>query len=345
MTQRQQQGQIRQARRESPQHIDVEKGLYINLLRFLEIKHDQRVVRKWNSFYGETHYQKVAYLKSPEVVVLFLQDIRSRRVNQLEVKIQDIEVPSPPPRIEVPREHYRTVFRYVAHLAGAIYRRSNKFFAERDGLLVAEILSPEMLGVVVERARGLFGKTLMQEISIPFLAKAYRVFRSYCDIGQTGFTEGEIDYLLGSWGNDVCRKSRKTPRSSRHKQWVNGILSSLPIFTGKNIFPEKVVLGYSIIQVASIKINGEVLTTEERREVMAKLEIETAPWSESNGLGQPVQMRHENFGMQSRQAEPQIVRIPFQGMVSISNTRVAKMRDRILAAEDAERTPPPETSY
>lgn len=315
----------------SPHRIDVPKDLYVNLLRFLENKYDQRVVRKWNSFYGESDFLKVAFLESPEAVVLFLKDAHSGRVNQISVKIADIEVQSPPPRIDVPREHYPTVYRYIRHLAGAIYRRANKFYSERDGSPVAEILSREMLGVVVEEGQCLFGKTMMQEINIPMLVKAYRVFHSYDAIGQTDLlSEEEINYLLGSWANDMSRKPRRVGISSR-KQHIS-ILPTLPIFSAKNTVRKEALRGYSVIEVAEIRINREILTMAERLEAMKRLGFGAQPAEE-------VIAENRRVRVQAQAQQQQIVHIPFAGLSSMRN--IKKIRDRILSAENAERTPPP----
>ena len=61
----------------------------MKLFSFLREKYGSSIQRKWNSFYDST-FSKVAFLKSTEVVVLFLTDATSKHVNLFEMKISDI---------------------------------------------------------------------------------------------------------------------------------------------------------------------------------------------------------------------------------------------------------------
>jgi hypothetical protein len=312
----------RQIHQRIPERINVPKGLYINLLRFIQWKYKQRVTRKWNSFYSED-FAKVAYLRSPEIVVLLVHDGKSGRMNQISVKLSDLEVPSPPQRIDIPHEHYATVYRFVKRFAGAIYRRGNEFYSERDRSVVAEILSPEMLGVIVKRRVGLFAKTLIQEISIPLLTKVLRATYSY-DMGH-GLAEKEIDYLLAKWKDDLSREPRRSGifQSRRHWKGIN-ILDTLPVFKGKAPQEEEIrtreASKVSLIEVAEIEIDGETLTKEEKLEVMKKLEINAIP-SESQAID-------------VKNAEPAFAPIPHIPLQGLFARNIGKIRGRIESIEE-----------
>ena len=147
--------------------INVPREEYLKLYAFLQERYGNNIQRKWNSFYDDT-FAKVAFLKSSEVVVLFLTDATSKRVNLFETKISDIELP---PKIAVSREYYGYLRRHIETCAGAgrsTFRRGNKFYTE-DGILVAELISPEKVRIYTEIRTGLFGKLTTKEVNIPDL--------------------------------------------------------------------------------------------------------------------------------------------------------------------------------
>ncbi|MDG6995598.1 MAG: hypothetical protein JRN52_06730 [Nitrososphaerota archaeon] len=114
--------------RRSIEIINVPKEEYLKLFTFLREKYGNNIQRRWNSFYDST-FAKVAFLKSSEVVVLFLTDSTSKRVNLFEMRISDIELP---PKIDVSREYYGYLRRHIETCAAggkATFRRGNRFYS------------------------------------------------------------------------------------------------------------------------------------------------------------------------------------------------------------------------
>ena len=114
--------------RRSIEIINVPREEYLKLFNFLREKYDNNIQRRWNSFYDST-FTKVAFLKSSEVVVLFLTDSTSKRVNLFEMRISDIELP---PKIDVSREYYGYLRRHIETCAAggkATFRRGNRFYS------------------------------------------------------------------------------------------------------------------------------------------------------------------------------------------------------------------------
>lgn len=148
--------------RERKEIINVPKDDYLKLFAFLGEKYGN-VERRWNSFYDNT-FSKVAFLKSSQIIVLFLTDATSKRVNLFEMKISDIELA---PKIDVPREYYGYLRRHIEICAGrsSTFRRGNKFYTD-DGTLVAELLSPEKVRIYTQVGSGLFAKQTTKEVNI-----------------------------------------------------------------------------------------------------------------------------------------------------------------------------------
>ena len=287
--------------------INVPREEYMKLFSFLREKYGSSIQRKWNSFYDST-FAKVAFLKSTEVVVLFLTDATSKHVNLFEMKISDIELA---PKIEVSREYYGYLRRHIATNAGAeTYRRGNNFYAE-DGTLVAELVSPEKVRIHTQAREGLFSKTKTTDVNIAdlkperihiprellFITKklfgSYRRFDrgvrmdsstgnqkdsasslmaslglpEYAKIffgkATAGLTEDEVKYLILNWASDIKnnRRARTTNKSRRNVQ-------------PKTIYfplPQRSAPTAPLIESAEISIDNELLTVEERLEVMNRL--------------------------------------------------------------------------
>ena len=145
--------------------VQIPNEFYAKLLNFLADKYDQRITRRGNTLYTVNDFLPVADIRSPQVVSIYVTDSASGRENKFDAKIEDLEIPAP---IEVPREFYGYLRRYVSSVANAeTWRRRNRFYSAADGSVVAEITSPDTLRVVVKaEGGGIFARTTTQEVKI-----------------------------------------------------------------------------------------------------------------------------------------------------------------------------------
>jgi hypothetical protein len=113
--------------------------LYAKLLNFLRAKYNQRyITRKGNFLCAGT--RTLAEIRTPEVVAVYVTDSSSGRVSKFDVKIEDLEIPTP---IEVPRVVYGYLRQHIDAFAGGETFRNGNCFYSNEGTLVAEIVSPE----------------------------------------------------------------------------------------------------------------------------------------------------------------------------------------------------------
>ena len=288
--------------------INVPRDDYLKLFTFLREKYGNNIQRRWNSFYDVT-FVKVAFLKSSEVVVLFLTDATSKRVNLFEMKISDIELA---PKIDVSREFYGYLRRHIESCAGAgrtTFRRGNNFYTE-EGTLVAELISPEKVRIYTQIRTGLFGKLTTKEVNIADLKperihiprellfitkKLFGSYRRYdrrvrMETGDQGKASLISSLNLPEVAKAFFGKSTIGLTEGEVKylltSWAGDIANKRRARTTNNKFsnhptiticipaPPRPVAASPLVETAVITIDGEALSIEERLEVIHRLGLE-----------------------------------------------------------------------
>ncbi|MCL5069106.1 MAG: hypothetical protein M1368_12265, partial [Thaumarchaeota archaeon] len=286
----------------------VPKEEYLKLFAFLREKYGN-VERRWNSFYDDA-FGKVAFLKSNQIIVLFLSDATSKRVNLFEVKIADIELA---PKIDVPREYYGYLRRHIDGCAGGrsnTFRRGNKFYTG-DGILVAEILSPEKLRIHTQIGSGLFAKQTTKEVNIAdlkperiviprellFITK--KLFGSYRRFDRRVRMETANDNkasLITSLNVPEAAKAffGKSTAGLLEEEvnylitsWAGDIANTRRARATKKFYSNEPAMGTTyvqspqrpsqrtcLIETAAITVDGQALTVQERLEVISRLGLE-----------------------------------------------------------------------
>ena len=294
--------------RERKEIITVPKEEYLKLFAFLREKYGN-VERRWNSFYDDA-FGKVAFLKSNQIIVLFLSDATSKRVNLFEVKIADIELA---PKIDVPREYYGYLRRHIDSCAGGrsnTFRRGNKFYTG-DGTLVAEILSPEKVRIHTQIGSGLFARQTTKEVNIAdlkperiviprellFITK--KLFGSYRRFDRRVRMETANDNktsLITSLNVPEAAKAffGKSTAGLLEEEvnylitcWAGDIANTRRARTNKKSYsneqtaaityiqaPSRQSQRSSLVETAAITVDGEALTVQERLEVISRLGLE-----------------------------------------------------------------------
>ena len=295
--------------RERKEIITVPKEEYLKLFAFLREKYGN-VERRWNSFYDET-FAKVAFLKSSQIIVLFLTDATSKRTNLFEIKIADIELA---PKIDVSREYYGYLRRHIDSCAGGgrnTFRRGNKFYVE-DGTCVAELLSPEKVRIHTQIGSGLFSKQTSKEVNIADL-KPERIaiprellFITKKLFGSYRRFDGRIRMETGDGNNKTSLiTSLNVPEAAKAffgkstvglleeevnyliTSWAGDVANTRRARTSKKFYSNEPTVGTtsvlapvrpsqrsSLIETAPITVDGEALTIQERLEVIGRLGLE-----------------------------------------------------------------------
>ena len=316
--------------------ISVPREEYLKLFNFLREKYDNNIQRKWNSFYDST-FIKVAFLKSSAVVVLFLTDSSSNRVNLFEMRISDIELP---PKIDVSREYYGYLRRHIETCAAggkATFRRGNRFYTE-EGTLVAELLSSERVRIHTQVRAGLFGKLTTKEVNIAdlkperipiprellFITKklfgSYRRFDFRVRMEAADQTTGKAS-LISSLNLPEAAKAffgKSTIGLTEDEvkylitSWAGDIANKRRARTNNNKFTglqagttyiavTRRTPQTSLVETAEITIDGESLTVEERLETIHRLGLNEAKPQYSSGSRPP----RTQAGFSSKHPTPQ----------------------------------------
>ena len=288
--------------------INVPRDDYLKLFTFLREKYGNNIQRRWNSFYDIT-FAKVAFLKSSEVVVLFLTDATSKRVNLFEMKISDIELA---PKIDVSREFYGYLRRHIESCAGAgrtTFRRGNNFYTE-EGTLVAELISPEKVRIYTQIRTGLFGKLTTKEVNIADLKperihiprellfitkKLFGSYRRYdrCVRMESG-DHGKASLISSLnlpevakafFGKSTIGLTEDEVKylitswagdiaNKRRARTTNNKFSNHPTIAAYITAPPRPVPASPLVETAVITIDGEPLSIGERLEVFHRLGLE-----------------------------------------------------------------------
>lgn len=133
--------------------VSVPRPLFVKLVDFLEDKWGTKVVRNKNAFYCTAQQHPIAWLNSPEAVTLVLIDSASGSRNRIQVRIEDIQLPTP---IRVEHRIYQNLLCHLVRRAGGgVVRWFNKFYCTGTGKVLAELVSPDRINVF--ETQGLFG--------------------------------------------------------------------------------------------------------------------------------------------------------------------------------------------
>lgn len=134
--------------------ISVPLHLYRKLEDFLEDRWGVKIARRKNAFYTATQPdQPIAWLNSQETVTIVLIDHTSGRRNMIQIRIEDIQLPTP---IRVEYRIYRSLLYHLIRSSnGGVVRWYNKFYATRTGMVLAELVSPQKIKLF--HLQGLFG--------------------------------------------------------------------------------------------------------------------------------------------------------------------------------------------
>jgi hypothetical protein len=134
--------------------ISVPAHLFGKLIDFLEDKSGTKVIRRRNAFYcAAQQEQPIAWLNSQDTVTIVLRDGASGNRNAIQVRIEDIQLPTP---IRVEHATYQSLLcRLVRSSGGGVVRWLNKFYSTATGNVLAELVSPEKIKIF--EASGLFG--------------------------------------------------------------------------------------------------------------------------------------------------------------------------------------------
>ena len=145
--------------------ISVPRPLFGKLVDFLEDSWGTKVIRRKNAFYCAAHQeQPIAWLNSQDTVTIFLIDRASGRRNATQIRIEDIQLPTP---IRVEYSAYQSLLCHlIRRSGGGVVRWFNKFYSTGTGSVLAELVSSE--GVKIFETQGLFG--VSKEVELKWLA-------------------------------------------------------------------------------------------------------------------------------------------------------------------------------
>ncbi len=143
-------------------NYNVQSDLYRRLLDFLEYKWESKVLRVKNAFYSESHPEEpIAWLNSQSTVTIIPTDYFSRRRNPIQVRIEDIQLPT---TIRLEYSTYQNLFFHLIKSSnGGVVRWFNKIYSARTGAVLAEIISPQKIKLF--EFQGLFGVSKEVELS------------------------------------------------------------------------------------------------------------------------------------------------------------------------------------
>ena len=126
--------------------IILPRQKFEKIVDFLEDKWETKVSRSKNAFLLEVKLERpIAWLNNQDCITLVLVDKTSLRNNTFQVKIDDIQLPTP---IRIDHRVYRNLlYQLVRSSGGGIVRWFNKFYQTATGRVIAEVVSQDNIRI------------------------------------------------------------------------------------------------------------------------------------------------------------------------------------------------------
>jgi hypothetical protein len=158
---------LRSSSSASPKNLEtpfiiLPRQKFERIVDFLEDKWETKVSRRKNAFFLEDKQEHpIAWLNNQDSITLVLVDKTSGRKNPLQVKIDDLQLPTP---IQIDHRIYRNLlYQLVRSSGGGIVRWFNKFYQTATGRVIAELASQQKIRIF--ESEGLFPTSRITDLN------------------------------------------------------------------------------------------------------------------------------------------------------------------------------------